>query len=88
MIWIGIDPGLRSGAIAAVDHNGHYIGAYDIAAVQDRIDARALKQMICGFVELWICGIVDFLIGQFWRSWKSCGIVDLWNCGFFDWSIS
>lgn len=46
MIWIGIDPGLRSGAIAAVDHNGQYVGAYDIAAVQDRIDARALKKMI------------------------------------------
>lgn len=46
MIWIGIDPGLRSGAIAAVDHNGQYVGAHDIAAVQDRIDARALKQMI------------------------------------------
>ena len=46
MIWIGVDPGLRSGAIGAVDHDGNFIAAYDIAAVDDRIDARALKQMI------------------------------------------
>jgi hypothetical protein len=46
MIWIGVDPGLRSGAIGAVDHNGNFIAAYDIAAVDDRIDARALKQLI------------------------------------------
>lgn len=46
MIWIGVDPGLRSGAIGAVDHNGNFIAAHDIPAVGDRIDARALKQMI------------------------------------------
>jgi len=46
MIWIGVDPGLRSGAIGAVDHDGNFIAAYNIAAVDDRIDARALKQMI------------------------------------------
>lgn len=46
MIWIGVDPGLRSGAIGAVDHDGNFIAAYDITAVDDRIDARALKQMI------------------------------------------
>ena len=46
MIWIGIDPGLRSGAIGAVDHDGRYVGVHDIAAVGDRIDARALKQLI------------------------------------------
>jgi hypothetical protein len=46
MIWIGIDPGLRSGAIAAIDHNGSFVGAHNIAAIQDRIDARALKQLI------------------------------------------
>lgn len=46
MIWIGVDPGLRSGAIGAVDHDGNFIAAHDIAAVDDRIDARALKQMI------------------------------------------
>ncbi len=46
MIWIGVDPGLRSGAIGAVDHDGNFIAAYDIAAVGDRIDARALKQLI------------------------------------------
>ena len=46
MIWIGIDPGLRSGAVAAVDHDGLYVGAYDIAAIGDKIDVRSLKQLI------------------------------------------
>ena len=46
MIWIGIDPGLRSGPIGAFDHDGRYVGVHDIAAVGDRIDAKALKQLI------------------------------------------
>ena len=46
MIWIGIDPGLRTGAIGAIDHNSKFIGAYDIQAIDDRIDSRALKQLI------------------------------------------
>lgn len=45
-IWVGIDPGLRTGAIGSVDHNGAFIGAYDIIASDDRIDAVALRQMI------------------------------------------
>ncbi len=45
-VWIGIDPGLRSGAIASIDHNGKFIWAEDIAAVGDRIDAKALKEQI------------------------------------------
>ena len=49
-VWIGIDPGLRSGAVAAVDHNGVYVGAYDIETVGDRIDAKALKQLILSLV--------------------------------------
>ena len=46
MIYIGVDPGLRSGAIGAIDHDGKFVGVHDIAADGDRIDARALKQMI------------------------------------------
>lgn len=46
MIWIGIDPGLRSGAIASIDHNGGFVCADDIAADGDRIDARKLKEQI------------------------------------------
>lgn len=49
-IWIGVDPGLRSGAIAAIDHNGGFIAAEDIAAVGDKIDARNLKQLILNMV--------------------------------------
>jgi crossover junction endodeoxyribonuclease RuvC len=46
MIWIGIDPGLRSGAIGAIDHDGRFVGVHDIAADGDKIDARALKRVI------------------------------------------
>jgi crossover junction endodeoxyribonuclease RuvC len=46
VIYIGVDPGLRSGAIGAIDHDGKFVGVHDIAADGDRIDARALKQMI------------------------------------------
>ena len=46
MIFIGIDPGLRSGAIGSIDHNGRYIYAYDIPADGDRIDVKELKEII------------------------------------------
>lgn len=50
-VWIGIDPGLRSGAIAAVDHNGGFIAAEDIVAVGDKIDVKALKAQILSMVQ-------------------------------------
>jgi len=46
MIWIGIDPGLRSGAIASIDHNGGFVAADDIKADGDKIDVKALKEQI------------------------------------------
>lgn len=46
MIFIGVDPGLRSGAIGSIDHNGKYIYAYDIPADGDRIDVKELKEII------------------------------------------
>lgn len=46
MIWIGIDPGLRSGAIASIDHNGNFVAAHDILADGDKIDVKALKEQI------------------------------------------
>jgi crossover junction endodeoxyribonuclease RuvC len=45
-VWIGIDPGLRSGAIASIDHNGGFIEAYDIKADGDKIDVKTLKEQI------------------------------------------
>jgi crossover junction endodeoxyribonuclease RuvC len=50
-IWIGIDPGLRSGAIAAIDHNGKFIAAEDIVAIGDKIDVRKLKELILSMVQ-------------------------------------
>jgi len=46
LIWIGIDPGLRTGAIAAIDHNGGFVWAEDIKADGDKINAKALKEQI------------------------------------------
>lgn len=46
MIYLGIDPGLRSGAIAAIDHNGKFIAAEDILADGVKIDAKKLKEQI------------------------------------------
>lgn len=46
MIYIGIDPGLRSGAIGAIDHDGRYVGVADIPADGDKINARGLKRLI------------------------------------------
>ncbi|CAB4198308.1 Crossover junction endodeoxyribonuclease RuvC [uncultured Caudovirales phage] len=42
-IYIGIDPGLVSGAYAAIDHNGAFLACGDIANNGDRIHPRMLK---------------------------------------------
>jgi crossover junction endodeoxyribonuclease RuvC len=42
LIYLAIDPGLRSGAWAAIDHDGAYLACGDIQTVGDRIDARRL----------------------------------------------
>jgi crossover junction endodeoxyribonuclease RuvC len=87
MIWIGIDPGLRTGAIAAIDHHGGFIAAEDIAAVGDKIDARALRQQILNMTlpgdDYAICieqvgvmprqGLVSS--GRFMRAFGSIGAV-------------
>jgi crossover junction endodeoxyribonuclease RuvC len=86
-IWIGVDPGLRSGAIAAIDHNGGFIAAEDIESVGDKIDARSLKQLILRMVppgdDYAICieqvgvmpkqGLVSS--GRFMRAFGSIGAV-------------
>lgn len=45
-IFIGIDPGLTSGAIGAIDHNGKFIYCGDIYAADGRIDVKRLKNQI------------------------------------------
>jgi crossover junction endodeoxyribonuclease RuvC len=91
-IWIGIDPGLRSGAIAAIDHDGNFIAAEDIAAIGDKIDVRKLKQMILGMTQpgddYAICleqvgvmprqGLVSS--GRFMRAFGSIGAVAELSC--------
>lgn len=46
MIYIGIDPGLRSGAVAGIDHNGKVTGCADIPFLEDRIDVIALNYLM------------------------------------------
>lgn len=43
MIYIGIDPGAVSGAYAAIDHNGEFIGCGDIPSVDGRVNASQLR---------------------------------------------
>jgi len=50
MNWIAIDPGLRSGAIAAIDQSGAFVACGDIAADNDRINPRKLMDQIRSMV--------------------------------------
>lgn len=43
MIYLGIDPGLLSGAWAAIDHNNEFIGCGDIPHKDGRVQPRMLK---------------------------------------------
>ena len=43
MVYLGIDPGLLSGAWGAVDHNGAFIGCGDIPHSNGRVQPRMLK---------------------------------------------
>ena len=51
MIYCGIDPGLRSGAVGAIDHNGRYIGCFDIPADEKRINVCALSNMLSNLID-------------------------------------
>lgn len=51
MIYVGIDPGLRSGAVGAIDHNGKYIGCFDIPADEKRISVCSLYRMLTDLVN-------------------------------------
>lgn len=50
-IFIGIDPGAVSGAIAAVDWHGNPLGSYMIEHKDKHIMAMAFKSRLMGFVE-------------------------------------
>ena len=42
-LFIALDPGLVSGAWAAIDHNGAYVACGDIPHANDRVQPRALR---------------------------------------------
>ena len=46
MIWIGIDPGAISGAYAAINHNGDFIGCGDIPSIDGRVNASQLRYVL------------------------------------------
>jgi Holliday junction resolvasome RuvABC endonuclease subunit len=69
VILIGIDPGLRSGAIASIDHNGKFVYAYDIPAEGDKIDVKGLRElmfrlMVPGDAHMVCCEHVGVRPGQ------------------------
>lgn len=43
MKYIGIDPGLLSGAWGCIDHNGEFVACGDIPHKDNRVQARTLK---------------------------------------------
>lgn len=51
MVWIGVDPGSASGAWAAINHNGEFIGCGDIQSVDGRVGARTLYNSLRGCVS-------------------------------------
>lgn len=51
MIYVGIDPGLRSGAVGAIDHNGRYIGCFDIPSDDKRINVCALSNGLINLIR-------------------------------------
>lgn len=51
MIYIGIDPGAVSGALAAVDHEGNYLEAFDIEHKDKHILALVFKSRILSVVD-------------------------------------
>jgi len=46
MLFIGIDPGLRSGAVAVIDCRGAYVASCDITTTGDRINANKLYEWL------------------------------------------
>ena len=46
MVFIGVDPGLTSGAIAAIDHNGKFIYSGDIHSEDGRICIALMKKQL------------------------------------------
>lgn len=50
MIYVGIDPGLRSGAVGAIDHHGGYVGCFDIPADDKRINVCSLSNLLGSLV--------------------------------------
>jgi hypothetical protein len=45
-VYVGVDPGLRSGAVAAIDHNGKVITYCDIPQIDDRIDVVVFRHIV------------------------------------------
>ena len=51
MIYVGIDPGAVSGAIAAVDHNSNFVGAANIEHLNGRILPIELCDLLSNLID-------------------------------------
>lgn len=58
MIYIGIDPGAISGAYAAIDHNGEFIGCGDIPTTDGRVNALQLRYCLKSCVSSFDAAII------------------------------
>jgi len=69
MKYIGVDPGLRSGAAGAIDHHGRFIGCFDIPSTDmKRIDAvrtsEELSRLVAGDDAQFVVELVNPMPGQ------------------------
>jgi len=62
-VYIGVDPGLRSGAWGAIDHNGEFVACGDIDSTNDRVLPRMLKIALQSAIRLGKDG-ADIVIEQ------------------------
>lgn len=53
--YIGIDPGLLSGAYGVIDHNSKFLACGDIPRDGERINSRAFRQILLDNIPLGEC---------------------------------
>ena len=62
MIYLAIDPGLISGAWAAIDHNGAFVACGDVPNADGRVQSRLLSIALRGAIPMGDSG--DIIIEQ------------------------
>ena len=63
MIYIGLDPGLLSGAWGAIDHHGQFVGCGDISHADGRVLPQVLRATLQDAIQGRDCEIVIEQVG-------------------------